>query len=153
MSTVTTIPTITLPDQFNAATVFLDRHLTEGRGAKTAIYHEGATYSYAQLTELANRIGNGLLDLGVEMEQRVALILFDSPQFAACFFWRDQNRGGSSSAQYDDAPCRLCLPAQRQPGEGARHPCCSVEWRSAGASTTQVSAPCRGGWPGAGRRA
>jgi benzoate-CoA ligase family protein len=86
MPTVTTIPTITLPDQFNAATAFLDRHLAEGRGAKTALYYEGATYTYAQIAELANRIGNGLLDLGVEMEQRVALLLFDSPQFAACFF-------------------------------------------------------------------
>src|SRR5215467_10048150 len=38
MSTVTTIPMITLPDQFNAATAFLDRHLAEGRGAKTALY-------------------------------------------------------------------------------------------------------------------
>jgi benzoate-CoA ligase family protein len=86
MSTVTTIPTITLPDQFNAATAFLDRHLAEGRGAKTAIFYEGATYTYAQIAELANRVGNGLLDLGVEMEQRVALLLLDSPQFAACFF-------------------------------------------------------------------
>jgi len=47
MSTVITIPTITLPDQFNAATAFLDRHLAEGRGAKTALYYEGATYTYA----------------------------------------------------------------------------------------------------------
>jgi acyl-coenzyme A synthetase/AMP-(fatty) acid ligase len=90
ISTVTTIPTITLPDQFNAATAFLDRHLAEGRGAKTALYYEGATYSYAQITELANSIGNGLLDLGVEMEQRVALILFDSPQFATCFLERSK---------------------------------------------------------------
>jgi len=83
---MSTIPTITLPDQFNAATVFLDRHLAEGRGSKTALYYEGTTYSYAQIAELANRIGNGLLDLGVEMEQRVAMLLFDSPEFTACFF-------------------------------------------------------------------
>src|SRR5947209_5858120 len=86
MSTVTTIPTVRLPDQFNAATVFLDGNLAAGRGAKTAIYYEGETYTYAQIAELANRIGNGLLDLGVEMEQRVALLLLDSPQFAAAFF-------------------------------------------------------------------
>ncbi|MBO0796458.1 MAG: benzoate-CoA ligase family protein, partial [Ktedonobacteraceae bacterium] len=41
---------------------------------------------YAQIAGLANRVGNGLLDLGIEMEQRVALLLFDSPQFAAAFF-------------------------------------------------------------------
>ncbi|MDQ2713801.1 MAG: benzoate-CoA ligase family protein [Chloroflexota bacterium] len=80
------IPDIVLPAQFNAATAFLDRHLTEGRGAKTAVYYEGESYSYAQVAELANRVGNGLLDLGIDLEQRVALLLLDSPQFAAAFF-------------------------------------------------------------------
>jgi benzoate-CoA ligase len=79
-------PSVVLPDSFNAATAFLDRNLTEGRGAKPAIYYEGQTYSYAQVAELANRVGNGLLDLGLDMEQRVALLLLDSPQCAAAFF-------------------------------------------------------------------
>src|SRR5438876_5937648 len=81
-----TIPSIVIPDQFNAASAFLDRNLAEGRGAKTAIYHEGTAYTYAQIAELANRVGNGLLDLGLDMEQRVGLLLLDSPQFAAAFF-------------------------------------------------------------------
>src|SRR5438128_9235960 len=81
-----TIPKIVVPDQFNAATAFLDRNLAEGRGEKTAIYYEGASYTYAQVAELANRVGNGLLDLGIDIEQRVALLLLDSPQFAAAFF-------------------------------------------------------------------
>src|SRR5712692_4362682 len=81
-----TIPTVVLPDQFNAAMAFLDRNLAEGRGGKTAIYYEGNAYTYAQVAELANRVGNGLLDLGVQLEQRVALLLLDSPQFAAAFF-------------------------------------------------------------------
>jgi benzoate-CoA ligase family protein len=79
-------PQIKLPDVFNAAVAFLDRNLTEGRGAKTAVYYEGKTYSYAQIAELANRIGNGLLELGVDIEQRIALLLLDSPHFAAAFF-------------------------------------------------------------------
>src|SRR3984893_5442550 len=81
-----TIPKVVLPDQFNAATAFLDRNIAEGRGDKTAIYHEGQTYSYAQVAELANRVGNGLLGLGLDMEQRVALLMLDSPQMAAAFF-------------------------------------------------------------------
>src|SRR3989440_9730257 len=85
MST-STVPSIVIPDQFNAASAFLDRNLTEGRGSKTAIYYEGTAYTYAQIAELANRVGNGLLDLGIDMEQRVALLLLDSPQFAAAFF-------------------------------------------------------------------
>jgi len=80
------VPKIVIPDQFNAATAFLDRNLEEGRGSKIAIYFEGNSYTYAQIAELANRAGNGLLDLGIDMEQRVALLLLDSPQFAAAFF-------------------------------------------------------------------
>ena len=86
MATQPTLPSITMPDQFNAATAFLDRNLAEGRGAKTAIFYEGKAYSYAQVAELANRVGNGLLELGVDLEQRVAMLLLDSPQFAATFF-------------------------------------------------------------------
>jgi benzoate-CoA ligase family protein len=81
-----TVPKIVIPDQFNAATAFLDRNLEEGRGSKTAIYFEGNSYTYAQIAELANRAGNSLLDLGIDLEQRVALLLLDSPQFAAAFF-------------------------------------------------------------------
>src|SRR5437868_8972765 len=81
-----TIPEIVLPDQFNAASAFLDRNLQEGRGTKIAIYYEGESYTYAQIAELANRVGNALLDLGIDLEQRVALLLLDSPQFAAAFF-------------------------------------------------------------------
>src|SRR5215469_9891487 len=85
-TTIPAIPSVVLPDQFNVASALLDRNLAEGRGAKTAIYHEGSTYTYAQVAELANRVGNGLRDLGVDLEQRVALLLLDSPQFAAAFF-------------------------------------------------------------------
>jgi benzoate-CoA ligase family protein len=81
-----TIPRIVIPDQFNAATAFLDRNLKEGRGSQTAVYFEGNSYTYAQVAELANRVGNGLLDLGVDLEQRVALLLLDSPQYPASFF-------------------------------------------------------------------
>ena len=81
-----TIPKIVIPDSYNAATDFLDRNVQEGRGAKTAIYYEGNSYTYAQMAELANRVGNGLRDLGVDLEQRVALLMLDSPQLAAAFF-------------------------------------------------------------------
>src|SRR6185437_2287906 len=77
---------ILVPDQFNAASAFLERNLQEGRGAQTAIYSQGQSYTYAQIAELANRVGNGLLDLGIEQEQRVALLLLDSPECAASFF-------------------------------------------------------------------
>ncbi len=83
---VTTLPQIVIPDQFNAASAFLERNLQEGRGDQPAIYSQDQTYTYTQIAELANRVGNGLLDLGIEQEQRVALLLLDSPEFAASFF-------------------------------------------------------------------
>ena len=78
--------TILLPDQFNIAAAILDRNVAEGRGDKIAIYCEGETYTYAQIVEMSNRVGNALLGLGIDMEQRVGLLLLDSPQFAASFF-------------------------------------------------------------------
>lgn len=32
------VPVVTIPEQFNAASAFLDSNLDAGRGAKTAIY-------------------------------------------------------------------------------------------------------------------
>src|SRR5215472_6514159 len=69
-TTLPAIPNVIVPDQFNVATAFLDRNLAEGRGTKIAIYHEGTAYSYAQVAELANCVGNDLLELGVDLEQR-----------------------------------------------------------------------------------
>ncbi len=79
-------PQVVVPDQFNAATVFLDQHISAGRGAKIAVYSDGQSYTYAQIAELANRIGNALRALGLDMEQRVSLLLLDSPQYSAAFF-------------------------------------------------------------------
>src|SRR6266849_7200041 len=77
---------ILLPEQFNAATYFIDRHLQEGRGEKTAIEAEGARVSYHQLWEDVNRFGNGLRKLGVRIEERVFLLLLDGSEFAISFF-------------------------------------------------------------------
>lgn len=75
-----------LPDQFNAADYFIDRNLREGRGNKVAIECEDVCLTYAQLQDRVNRVGNALRNLGVRIEERVALLLLDSPEFAASFF-------------------------------------------------------------------
>ena len=95
------IPDIVSPDRLNDASVFLDHNLKAGRSAKTAIYSEGKTYSYAQVAELANRMGNALHDLGVDMEQRVAMLLLDSPEFAATFFGNKSHQFYLRSSHYD----------------------------------------------------
>lgn len=77
---------VTLPDTFNAAAWFVDRHLDEGRGGKVAIECGDERVTYAEVAERVNRFASALRRLGVEPEQRVALILLDSPAFAYCFF-------------------------------------------------------------------
>lgn len=75
-----------IPKRFNAATSFVDKHLAEGRGGRTALLCEGRSWTYAEIYALVNRCGNGLRELGVEMEDRVLLALLDSPEFAGAFF-------------------------------------------------------------------
>ena len=77
---------ILLPDQFNAATYFIDRHLDQGRGEKVAIEAGDARVTYRQLGEKVNRFGNALRQLGTRIEERVLLLLLDSPEFAFSFF-------------------------------------------------------------------
>jgi benzoate-CoA ligase len=77
---------ILLPDQFNAATYFIDRHIPDGRGEKIAIEAGEARVSYRQLWESVNRFGNALRGLGVRIEERVFLLLLDTPEFAVSFF-------------------------------------------------------------------
>src|SRR3990172_10685481 len=73
------------PDRYNASAV-LGHNLAEGRGGTVAIYVDDETYTYGQVAELANRTGNALRELGVEQENRVLMLLLDTPQFPATFF-------------------------------------------------------------------
>jgi benzoate-CoA ligase len=75
-----------IPRSFNVATHFLDRHLREGRESKVAIECGDERVTYRQLFERVNRIGNALKKLGVRPEDRIALLLLDTPEFAYCFF-------------------------------------------------------------------
>ena len=75
-----------LPDIFNAATHLVDRHVAAGRGGKVAIECGDERVTFGQIAERVNRFGSALRDLGVQPEQRVALILQDTPAFAYSFF-------------------------------------------------------------------
>ncbi len=75
-----------VPARFNAASFFIDRHVTEGRSETVAFFHEGGALTYRALQELVNRAGNALLDMGVRPEQRVLCLLLDSPEFLATFW-------------------------------------------------------------------
>jgi benzoate-CoA ligase family protein len=79
--------TAELPPRYNAAADLLDQNLAAGRGQKVAIRTtEGAELTYAEVAAGANRFGNALGELGVELENRVLLALLDTPEFATAFF-------------------------------------------------------------------
>src|ERR1700731_1921923 len=77
---------IQLPTIFNVATHFVDRHIHEGRGDRIAYECGDARVSYRQLFERVTRAGNALKKLGVRQEERVGLLLLDTPEFPYCFF-------------------------------------------------------------------
>jgi benzoate-CoA ligase family protein len=76
----------TLPETFNVAAHFVDRNIQEGRGAKIAVECGDERVTYRQLLENTNRVGNALLALGVRPEERVLLLLLDTPEFLYSFF-------------------------------------------------------------------
>jgi benzoate-CoA ligase family protein len=77
-----------LADQrdLNLAGFFLDRNVADGRGGRTALVARDGTCTYEQLAALTNRVGNVLLDLGVERQERVLLALADSVEFVATWY-------------------------------------------------------------------
>ncbi len=75
-----------LPSKFNVATWFVDRHVAEGRGGQPAFHYEDRVLTYSDVLELANRAGNALRALGVEMEQRVLMVCLDAPEFLGAFW-------------------------------------------------------------------
>jgi benzoate-CoA ligase family protein len=70
----------------NLATAFLDRNVSDGRGARTALTGPAGSCTYAELAALSNRVGNALLELGVRAGERVLLALADSIEFVATWY-------------------------------------------------------------------
>ena len=76
-----------LPDRFNVAVPFIDRHIGEGRGARLAIRTiHGEDVTYAQLAERVNRAGNALLALGLKPGDRLMMVVKDCPAFFYLFW-------------------------------------------------------------------
>ncbi|HEX6738631.1 MAG TPA: benzoate-CoA ligase family protein [Vicinamibacteria bacterium] len=82
---MTTTP-MEFPERFNMAWYFLDRNVEEGRGDKRCLYYREEAYTYREVQAQANRFGNALRRLGVDVEDRVLLVLPDRPEFAFAWF-------------------------------------------------------------------
>ena len=77
---------IEIPDKINIAQFYLDRNLEVNRGDKIAIYYRDKTYSYSQLVSLSNKVGNFLKALDVQVEDRVMMVINDTPEFVATWY-------------------------------------------------------------------
>jgi benzoate-CoA ligase family protein len=72
-------------DRYNASLI-LDENLEAGRGHKVAIRTlDGEEITYGRLAAQAARVGHMLQSLGVQREQRVLMVMDDTPAFPACF--------------------------------------------------------------------
>jgi len=74
-----------LPESFNMVSLLLERHLEGNKADKTAIICQDKKISYRELGRMTNRIGNGLIQMGIEPGERVIILLHDRPEYFALF--------------------------------------------------------------------
>jgi benzoate-CoA ligase family protein len=77
---------IAIPENLNLTTYYLEDNIAQGRGQKTAVYCRDETYTFNDMCKLTNRVGNLLKELGVGFEDRVLLILQDTPEWLAGWY-------------------------------------------------------------------
>ena len=77
---------IAIPHNLNLTEFYLEENVPRGRGERTAVYCGSRQYSFNELCDLTNKVGNFLKQVGVGFGDRVLLILRDSPEWLACWF-------------------------------------------------------------------
>jgi len=70
---------------FNACEYLLDRRLAAGDGPRVALTGPAGEISYAELHDRVRRTAAGLRAAGVRPEQRVLMVMADSPQFVVVY--------------------------------------------------------------------
>ncbi|WP_273888277.1 benzoate-CoA ligase family protein [Rubrobacter naiadicus] len=76
---------IDIPRWYNASEL-IDRNLEAGRSGKVAVRCGGEEVTYGELARRMNRFGSVLGELGVRQEDRVLMVLNDTPAFPVVFF-------------------------------------------------------------------
>jgi benzoate-CoA ligase family protein len=74
------------PDDLNLARYYLFDRITEGLGSKAAILFGERVYTYADVARQAESFQRFLAGRGVRREERVLIVLHDTPAFAWAFF-------------------------------------------------------------------
>ena len=68
------------------ADYFLYHNLEEGRENKVCLYFEDRKWTYGEVARLSNQTGNALREYGVNIEDRVLMVLPDCPEFVWTWF-------------------------------------------------------------------
>ena len=68
---------------YNAATWLLDRHVGDGRGDRVAVRSGGRDLTYESMLRETWRVQQVLAELGIGREERVVLMMNDSPEMIA----------------------------------------------------------------------
>ena len=74
-----------MAELFNACEYLLDRRLAAGDGDRLALTGPAGDLSYADLWDRVRRTAAGLRAAGVEPEQRILMVMADSPHFAVVY--------------------------------------------------------------------
>ncbi len=91
---------------YNAAVDMVDRNVREGRGAKIAFADPARRLTYAELAEDVARVGPMLARLGLQREDRFAMIMQDTVEFPVLFF-------GAIRAGIIPIPLNTLLPVEQ----------------------------------------
>src|ERR1700761_541301 len=70
---------------FNASEYLLDRRVAAGDGQRTALTGPGGEVSHADLLDRVCRTARGLREVGVRPEQRILMVMSDSPHFVVVY--------------------------------------------------------------------
>src|SRR4029077_4324329 len=91
---------------YNAAVDMVDRNVAEGRGDKTAFIDPARRLTYGELADRVARVGPMLARLGLQREDRLAMIMLDTVDFPV-LFW------GAIRAGIIPIPLNTLLPVEQ----------------------------------------
>ncbi len=77
---------VRFPDDFNLADYWLFDRIREGKGGKVALRFGDRSWTYDQVADRAKALARALVDIGVRPEERVYIVLPDTPAFAWSIF-------------------------------------------------------------------
>ena len=93
-------------ETYNAAVDMVDRNVAERRGGKTAFSDPARRISYGELADNVARVGPMLAKLGLQREDRFAMIMLDTVDFPV-LFW------GAIRAGIIPIPLNTLLPVEQ----------------------------------------